>query len=52
MASLEDLRTAIETAYVHCRPGGAALFGPDHLRENFHPRTDCSGCDREDRSAH
>ena len=52
MTTLEDLRSALETAYVHCRPGGAALFAPDHLRENFEPRTDCGGCDGEDRSAH
>ena len=28
-----DLRQAIETAYVHCLPGGAALFCPDCTRE-------------------
>ena len=52
MTTLEDLRAAIETAWIHCRPGGAALFAPDHLRENFQPRTDCGGCDGQDRSAH
>lgn len=52
MTTLEDLRAAIETAWIHCRPGGAALFAPDHLRENFQPSTDCGGCDGEDRSAH
>ena len=52
MTTLEDLRAAIETAYVHCRPGGAALFAPDHLRENYRPSTDCGGCDGGDRSAH
>ena len=52
MTTLEDLRAAIETAWVHCRPGGAALFAPDHLRENFQPRTDCGGCDDGNRSAH
>ena len=52
MTTLEDLRAAIETAWLHCRPGGAALFAPDHLRENFQPSTDCGGCDGEDRSAH
>jgi SAM-dependent methyltransferase len=45
MTSEEDLRQAIETAYVHCRPGGAALFAPDHLRENFRPSTDHGGED-------
>ncbi|MCE2514215.1 MAG: class I SAM-dependent methyltransferase [Acidobacteria bacterium] len=46
MTTEADLRQAIETAYVHCRPGGAALFAPDHVRENFHPPvTDCGGHD-------
>ena len=26
-----DLRKVIETAYVHCKPGGVALFVPDHV---------------------
>ena len=30
-----DLRHAIETAFVHCKPGGVALFCPDYTRENF-----------------
>ncbi len=37
MTSLPDLRNAIETAFVHCRPGGAVLLAPDHVRENFQP---------------
>ncbi len=52
MTSPSDLRAAIETARIHCRPGGAALFAPDHLRENFRPCTDCGGSDGADRSAH
>ena len=52
MTTLPDLRAAIETAYIHCRPGGAALFAPDHLRENYRPSTDCGGGDGGDRSAH
>ena len=27
-----DLRRTIETAFVHLRPGGAAIFAPDHIR--------------------
>ncbi|MEM7356734.1 MAG: class I SAM-dependent methyltransferase [Acidobacteriota bacterium] len=50
MTSEADLRRAIETAFVHCRPGGAALFAPDHLRENFQPSTDDGGHDGESRS--
>ena len=30
-----DLRQVIDTAYVHCRPGGIALFVPDHLADTF-----------------
>lgn len=37
MTTRHDLRQAIETAFVHCRPGGAVLLAPDHVRENFHP---------------
>ena len=37
MTTESDLRQAIETAFVHCRPGGAVLFAPDHVRENFQP---------------
>ena len=46
MTTETDLRRAIETAYAHCKPGGAALFAPDHVRENFRPPvTDCGGED-------
>ncbi len=44
----DDLRLAIETAFVHCRPGGAALFAPDYVRETFRPGTECGGNDGED----
>jgi SAM-dependent methyltransferase len=49
MTSEEDLRHAMETARVHCRPGGAALFAPDYVRENFRPSTSCGGHDGPDR---
>ncbi len=29
MTTLQDLRRAMETAFIHCKPGGAALFVPD-----------------------
>ena len=35
MTTEADLRRAIETAYVHCQPGGAALFAPDHSVRTF-----------------
>jgi SAM-dependent methyltransferase len=46
----EDLRKAIETAYVHCRPGGAAVFCPDFVRENYRPSTHHGGHDGTGRS--
>jgi SAM-dependent methyltransferase len=48
MTTEPDLQLAIDTAFVHCRPGGAALFAPDHLRENFQPWTDHGGHDELD----
>jgi Methyltransferase domain len=50
MTTEADLRRAIETAYMHCRPGGAALFAPDHVRENFRVSTDHGGHDGADRA--
>lgn len=50
MTTESDLRKAIETAFVHCRPGGAALFAPDHVREDFRSSTDHGGHDGENRS--
>jgi len=35
MVTEEDLRTAMETAFFHCKPGGGALFMPDVIRETF-----------------
>jgi SAM-dependent methyltransferase len=35
MASEDDLAQAVTTAFVHCRPGGVALFVPDETRETF-----------------
>jgi SAM-dependent methyltransferase len=51
MTSEDDLRMVMETAFVHCRPGGAALFAPDHLRENFRTGTDYGGHDGDGRAA-
>ena len=47
----DDLRKVMETAFVHCQPGGAALFAPDHLRENFRTGTDWGGHDGDRRAA-
>jgi SAM-dependent methyltransferase len=45
MTTEADLRAAVRTAFVHCRPGGAALFAPDYMRETFRPSTDHGGVD-------
>jgi SAM-dependent methyltransferase len=45
-----DLRAAMETAYVHIRPGGVALFVPDFVRERFEPRTSHGGNDGPSRA--
>jgi SAM-dependent methyltransferase len=49
ITSAADLRKTIATAYVHCRPGGAALFAPDYVRENFRLTADHGGSDGEHR---
>jgi SAM-dependent methyltransferase len=49
MTTESDLRRAIATAFMHCRPGGAALFAPDFVRENFRPSTDHGGHDGQTR---
>jgi SAM-dependent methyltransferase len=50
MTTEDDLGRAIETAFLHCAPGGAALFAPDHLRDNFKPSTECGGHDDAERA--
>ena len=45
MTTEADLRRAVETAWTHCRPGGAVLFAPDYVRENFRAGADAGGCD-------
>lgn len=48
LLSGEDLGAAIATAYAHCRPGGLAVFLPDHVRETFTPGSDDGGVDGAD----
>lgn len=45
MTTMDDLDAALETAYLHCRPGGAALFAPDFTTETFRPGTGHGGHD-------
>ncbi len=45
-----DLLAAMTTAFAHLRPGGAAIFAPDYVRETFTQRTDSGGYDRAGRT--
>ncbi len=45
MTTEPDLRAAIETAFVHTRPGGAAIFTPDDVADTFVDRTDVHEAD-------
>lgn len=45
MTTADDLRQALETAFLHCTPGGLALLVPDYVQETFEPSTDQGGSD-------
>jgi SAM-dependent methyltransferase len=47
MTSQDDLRQVIETAFVHCRPGGLAVFVPDYTADSFLPATGHGGGSRD-----
>jgi trans-aconitate methyltransferase len=49
MTSAKELAAAVETAFIHTRPGGVALFCPDHIRESFKPSTEHGGSDADGR---
>lgn len=40
MTSEADLRAAVNTAFIHTRPGGGAIFAPDCVRETFRDHTE------------
>jgi SAM-dependent methyltransferase len=48
MTSEADLGQVVETAFAHCRPGGVAVFVPDHTAETFEPGTGYGGTDGDD----
>lgn len=48
MVTADDLRRTVETAFVHCRPGGVAVFIPDRTAETFEEETDHGGNDGPD----
>ena len=49
MTTEPDLHAALQTAFIHTRPNGVALFAPDCVRETFQPSTDHGGHDGEGR---
>lgn len=48
MTTEADLAQAIQTAFVHCRPGGVAVFVPDATRERFEATSEHGGSDGGD----
>jgi SAM-dependent methyltransferase len=48
MTSEAELRQAIDTAFVHCRPGGIAVFVPDRIADTFEETTGHGGSDDKD----
>lgn len=45
----DDLLRTFATAFVHCRPGGVAVFAPDYVRETFRVQTQHGGHDGQSR---
>jgi SAM-dependent methyltransferase len=43
LTTQRDLRLVIDTALAHCRPGGVAVFAPDHTAETFRAGTGAGG---------
>ena len=50
MTTGADLRAALETAFVHVRPGGVAIFLPDCTRETLRETTRHGGHDGDGRA--
>jgi SAM-dependent methyltransferase len=48
MTTWDDLRAALQTAALHCRPGGTVVVAPDFVRETFRPGTSHGGEDGDD----
>jgi SAM-dependent methyltransferase len=48
MITEDELSQVMRTAFVHCRPGGLAVFMPDNITEAFSPGTGCGGGDGDD----
>lgn len=52
MTTRDDLRKAAQTAFVHLRTGGAAVFAPDCTRESFEKGSSLLECEAGARSLH
>jgi len=50
MRSEDELRSAVQTAAVHCRPGAALLVMPDYLKETFRAGVHHGGHDGDGRA--
>jgi SAM-dependent methyltransferase len=50
MTTEKDLMAAAQTAFVHTRPGGAAVFAPDCFRETFRESTSLHSGERDHRA--
>jgi hypothetical protein len=50
MTTRADLAAAAATAFAHTRPGGAALFAPDYVRETFSDKAELHAGDDGPRS--
>jgi SAM-dependent methyltransferase len=48
MTTPDDLAAAVRTAYAHCRPGGMAVFLPDHVTETYTAGSEHGGSDGAD----
>lgn len=50
MTTRDDLAAALRTAFVHCAPGGVALFCPDYVKETFSAGAEHGGADGDGRA--
>jgi hypothetical protein len=50
MTTRADLAAVAATAFAHTRPGGAAVFAPDYVRETFREKSELHGGDDGARS--
>src|SRR5690606_6342176 len=48
MTDAASVGAALNTAYRHCRPGGAVVVLPDAVKETFAPKTSTGGHDAPD----